>query len=168
MHRRLPIVTSGAQDAVDAGLFWRVTVPAVGSVEAVPAAFNLQGASSFSGEHIRMSQFSVMEPSSGPMLTVSVAGQAVYDSSNPTQCSSSTSPQFTGKIAVIDRGTCSFADKVCRAQMQGAVAAIIVNNVDGGAFTMGGHSWCADAFWRLFCPHSFHVCVGFAPSPFCP
>ena len=160
-------MTSGAQDAVDAGLFWRVTVPTVPDVEAVPAAFNPQDAASFSGEHNKMSQFSAMEPSSGLMLPVSVTGQAVYDSSNPTQCSSSTSPQFTGKIAVIDRGTCSFADKVCRAQMQGAVAAIIVNNVDGGAFTMGGHSWCADAFWRLFCPHSFHVYAGYAPSPFC-
>ena len=73
-----------------------------------------------------------------------LAGQAVYSSSNPTQCSDS-SPEFSGKVAVIDRGTCAFADKVCRAQLQGAVAAIVVNNADGGeAFTMGGSSMCTN------------------------
>lgn len=43
-----------------------------------------------------------------------------------------------GKIAVIDRGDCSFVEKVLGAQMGGAVGAIVVNNVDGPPIAMGG------------------------------
>lgn len=38
---------------------------------------------------------------------------------------------FNGKIAVIDRGTCSFKTKTLNAQTAGATAVIIVNNVAG-------------------------------------
>ena len=43
----------------------------------------------------------------------------------------STSPivtDLTGKIAVIDRGTCNFSEKVLNAQKKGAIAVIILNN----------------------------------------
>lgn len=43
---------------------------------------------------------------------------------------------IAGKIAVIDRGTCNFAVKVRNAQLNGAVAAVIVNNA-AGVITMG-------------------------------
>ncbi|MBV9962589.1 MAG: M36 family metallopeptidase, partial [Parafilimonas sp.] len=43
-----------------------------------------------------------------------------------------------GKIAVIDRGDCSFDEKVLGAQLGGAVGAIIVNNIDGPPLAMGG------------------------------
>ena len=46
---------------------------------------------------------------------------------------------LSGKIAVIDRGNCTFVLKVEAAQNAGAVAVIIVNNT-GGLFTMGGAS----------------------------
>ncbi|MFQ5460183.1 MAG: PA domain-containing protein, partial [Anaerolineae bacterium] len=38
----------------------------------------------------------------------------------------------TGKIAVIVRGDCSFANKILRAQKEGAIAAVIVNHTPGG------------------------------------
>lgn len=44
---------------------------------------------------------------------------------------------LNGKIAVIRRGVCPFVEKVIFAQNAGAIAAIIVNNVDGGII-MGG------------------------------
>lgn len=47
-------------------------------------------------------------------------------------------PSMSGKIVVIRRGTCSFVDKVNRAQTEGAVAVIMVNNVAGAPFAMGG------------------------------
>ncbi len=50
-----------------------------------------------------------------------------------------------GKIAVIDRGDCSFAEKVLGAQLGGAVGAIIVNNVDGPPIVMGGSDAPANA-----------------------
>jgi PKD repeat protein len=47
---------------------------------------------------------------------------------------------LVGKIAVIDRGDCSFAIKVEAAQNAGALAVIIVNNAAGATFQMGGTS----------------------------
>ncbi len=44
---------------------------------------------------------------------------------------------LAGKIAVIDRGTCTFVIKVKNAQINGAVGAIIVNNV-AGQLSLGG------------------------------
>ena len=44
-----------------------------------------------------------------------------------------------GKIAVIDRGTCDFVTKVKAVQLLGAIAAIIINNVPGDPFAMGGN-----------------------------
>ncbi len=48
--------------------------------------------------------------------------------------------QVRNNIAVIDRGTCDFQDKVSNAQRNGAIGAIIVNNVDGGPVAMGAAS----------------------------
>ena len=47
----------------------------------------------------------------------------------------------TGKIAVIDRGACAFADKVANAEAAGAIGVVIVNSVPGDeVMTMGGTS----------------------------
>lgn len=45
---------------------------------------------------------------------------------------------LSGKIAILDRGGCSFAEKVERAQNEGALAVIIVNNQPNGIFAPGG------------------------------
>lgn len=44
----------------------------------------------------------------------------------------------SGKIVLIDRGGCSFVEKVLGAQLGGAAGVIIINNVDGPPITMGG------------------------------
>jgi hypothetical protein len=44
---------------------------------------------------------------------------------------------ISGKIAVIRRGSCSFVSKVVKAQDAGAIAVLIINNVDGDII-MGG------------------------------
>jgi len=44
---------------------------------------------------------------------------------------------ISGKIAIIDRGTCSFESKVQKVEEAGAIAAIIVNNQPSGTITMG-------------------------------
>ncbi|HRI14443.1 MAG TPA: S8 family serine peptidase [Verrucomicrobiota bacterium] len=49
-----------------------------------------------------------------------------------------------GKIALVDRGTCFFVDKVRAVQTAGAVGVIVVNNVDGPPFEMGGRGDTSD------------------------
>ncbi|RYV03417.1 peptidase M36 [Shewanella sp. OPT22] len=43
-----------------------------------------------------------------------------------------------GNIALIDRGACSFIDKILNAQNAGAIGVIVANNADGSAIRMGG------------------------------
>ena len=63
-----------------------------------------------------------------------VLGGDIYDA-----CETITNgSEIAGKIAVIRRGTCEFGFKVLAAQAEGAVAVIIVNNVQGSAVNMGG------------------------------
>ncbi|MBI3884093.1 MAG: M36 family metallopeptidase, partial [Sphingobacteriales bacterium] len=45
---------------------------------------------------------------------------------------------LTGKIVFIDRGNCNFTDKVLAAQNAGALAVIIIDNVNESPFAMGG------------------------------
>ena len=52
----------------------------------------------------------------------------VRDNAGLTLGCGSISNDLTGKIAVIDRGTCSFSEKVLNAQLKGAIAAIVINN----------------------------------------
>jgi len=53
-------------------------------------------------------------------------------------CTAATAGSLTGKVAIIDRGTCDFTVKVKNAQNAGAVAVLIANNVAGNAFAPGG------------------------------
>lgn len=48
--------------------------------------------------------------------------------------------RLDGRIALIDRGHCTFVEKALNAQRHGAVAVLIANNVDGPAPVMGGQS----------------------------
>jgi hypothetical protein len=66
----------------------------------------------------------------------------VNDGAAPTTdaCTSLPAGSMSGKIALIDRGTCDFVTKVKNAQTAGAIAAIIANNAGDSIFTMGGTS----------------------------
>lgn len=46
--------------------------------------------------------------------------------------------QVNGNIAMIDRGECTFIEKVLNAQASGATGVIVVNNVEGDPISMGG------------------------------
>lgn len=78
----------------------------------------------------------------GPALsTTGVTGDIVLvdDGTGTTSdaCEALTS-DFTGKIALIDRGSCTFVTKVKNAQNAGATGAIIANHLGDSIFTMGG------------------------------
>ena len=63
------------------------------------------------------------------------------DTAAPTRdgCTEAATPaNVAGKIAIIDRGTCTFAVKVKNAQLAGAIGVVIVNNSASGLPGMGG------------------------------
>ncbi|MFN7045852.1 MAG: PA domain-containing protein, partial [Flavobacterium sp.] len=65
----------------------------------------------------------------------------VIDNTAPTSDGCETITNATalnGKIALIRRGTCTFVTKVLAAQNAGAVAVIMMNNIDGTPIPMGG------------------------------
>ncbi|MGE6759589.1 myxosortase-dependent M36 family metallopeptidase [Corallococcus interemptor] len=74
-------------------------------------------------------------------------GQEAYDLSgeikvpdtNKDGCAAFPADTFTGKIALIDRGTCNFVVKSLNAQNAGALATVIANNAAGGTISMGGN-----------------------------
>ncbi|MPZ26048.1 MAG: hypothetical protein GEV12_06265 [Micromonosporaceae bacterium] len=78
----------------------------------------------------------------GPAPTAAgFAGQVVLvddGSANPTEGCGPVAPLPAGAIALIDRGTCPFTQKVANAQAAGAGAAIVANSEPGDPFTMGG------------------------------
>ena len=78
----------------------------------------------------------------GPDIsTVNVSGNVVLANDNVDPNADVCSPIMNsvgGKVALIERGTCTFASKVLLAQMSGALAAVIYNNVSGAPVTMGG------------------------------
>jgi len=78
------------------------------------------------------------------LTTTGVTGALalVNDGAAPTTdaCTSLPAGSMSGKIALIDRGTCDFVTKVKNAQTAGAIAAIIANNAGDSIFTMGGTS----------------------------
>ena len=68
-----------------------------------------------------------------------ISGQlALYGDAGNLGCVAATGTTLTGKIALIYRGTCSFAPKVKNAQLAGAIAVVVVNNVAGAPSVMGG------------------------------
>ena len=62
------------------------------------------------------------------------AGESTTDGCSPFE----NEDEIDGAIALIDRGTCLFVEKVANAQEAGADAAIIVNNAGDGLVVMGG------------------------------
>lgn len=61
------------------------------------------------------------------------------DDSFTNGCSAATNPEeLQGKIALIDRGTCFFTDKVKNAQDAGAIAVVIGNNQGNLPVSLGG------------------------------
>ncbi len=69
-----------------------------------------------------------------PAATSSVADRTIFDG-----CSAAENPaQVAGRLALIDRGQCSFVDKARNAQAAGAIGVLIVNNAGDAPIGLGG------------------------------
>ncbi len=90
--------------------------------------------------------YAAMPAEFGPPLTgVGLTGDLAVVNDGTSDATLGCNPlintdEIDGKIAVIDRGTCFFSDKVKNAQDAGAIAAVIVNNLPNGLPPMGGQN----------------------------
>ncbi|SMB84962.1 peptidase M36 fungalysin [Hymenobacter roseosalivarius DSM 11622] len=84
---------------------------------------------------------------SKPLTATPLTGKLVLAQSTPPTtagkseegCAAFTNgAAISGNIAVVYRGNCGFADKVQNAQIAGAIAVVVINNVSGGPTVMGG------------------------------
>ncbi len=73
----------------------------------------------------------------GPALT-STGKTGALSLTSPADGCTAISTTLTGKIAVLDRGTCSFIVKVKNAQLKGAIGVIVANNAGDSVISMGG------------------------------
>lgn len=80
-------------------------------------------------------------PGSGPALgadlTAPILDAATVAPSNALGCSAFPAGSFAGAFALIQRGTCGFADKVANATNAGAVGVLMFNNAGGPPIVMG-------------------------------
>lgn len=70
----------------------------------------------------------------------SLVGTPVYIGLADRPLSDELAAKVKGNIALIDRGAVTFFEKLNRANQAGAIAAVVVNNQDGPAISMGGGS----------------------------
>ncbi len=82
-------------------------------------------------------------PGDGPVISTTIQSTAIVDvqtlDGSGLGCAALPSSSLTGKLALIERGTCTFASKVGNATAAGAVAVVVYNNDPaGGIIYMGG------------------------------
>ncbi|MGH3923055.1 MAG: M36 family metallopeptidase, partial [Pseudonocardiaceae bacterium] len=86
-------------------------------------------------------EYEVVQAGFGPPVPaagISGSIELVNDGVGPTSDGCEPFTVTAGAIALMDRGTCNFTVKVKNAQVGGAAAAIVANNVAGAPFAMGG------------------------------
>jgi extracellular elastinolytic metalloproteinase len=80
----------------------------------------------------------------GPLTADVILALDPADTAGPSEtdgCSPLTNvAEVAGNIALLDRGTCPFVNKVINAQNAGAIGVIVANNAPGNPITMGGSS----------------------------
>lgn len=87
--------------------------------------------------------YAASEAAFGPALD-DAGVTANLAATTPANGCTAVAENLAGKIALIDRGTCSFKTKVRNAQLKGATGVLIANNVAGFPFTMGDDGTITD------------------------
>ncbi|MBN1967234.1 MAG: choice-of-anchor J domain-containing protein [Anaerolineae bacterium] len=85
-------------------------------------------------------------PGEGTAIAVNIDSQIRYSAANPLACTTFPAGFFAGSLALIQRGSCTFATKVANAAAAGATGVVIFNSVDGPPISMGGLTGTPPAF----------------------
>jgi minor extracellular serine protease Vpr len=144
-HGNNDLLAIGLDNAVDAGLVVAVAAgnsgPGPGTVESPGRARKVITVAASTNKHF------VGQPFTYPAGVGTTIGAAVGDfaalptgsynlfDTNSNGCSS-VDPGASGNLAIIDRGTCTFSQKVANAKAAGAVGVVIINNVAGDPTAM--------------------------------
>ena len=144
-HGNNDLLAHGLDNAVDAGLVVAVAAgnsgPGQGTLESPGRARKVITVAASTNQHF------VGQPLTYPAGGGTTIGAAVGDF-DPLPAASfdlfdtqsdgcaSVDPGASGKLALIDRGTCVFSQKVASAKAAGAVGVVIINNVAGDPIAM--------------------------------
>ncbi len=77
-------------------------------------------------------------PGENTSIVADVTGPIRYNPANNDGCTAFSAGYFTGAMALIQRGGCTFTVKVTNAANAGAIGVVIFNNVGGPPISMGG------------------------------
>jgi subtilisin family serine protease len=144
-HGNNDLLAHGLDNAVEAGLVVAVAAgnsgPGQGTLESPGRARKIITVGGSTNQHF------VGQPFTYPAGGGTTVGAAVGDfdplpadtfdlfDTHSNGCAS-VDPGASGKLAIIDRGTCTFSQKVANAKAAGAVAVLIINNVAGDPIAM--------------------------------
>ena len=139
------VLSTGLNNAVDAGVVVAVAAgnsgPGANTVESPGRAAKVITAGASTNQHFIGQQFTY--PSGGGTTIGAAVGEFaplptasfnLFDT-HSNGCTS-VDAGASGNLAIIDRGSCTFSQKVANAKSAGAVAVLIVNNVAGDPIAM--------------------------------
>ncbi len=140
------VLSIGMDNAVDAGVVVAVSAgnngPGPGTLGSPARARKVITVGASTNQHFVGEPFTY--PSGGGTTVGAAVGDfdplptASYDLFDTmSDGCTSVDPGASGKLAIIDRGTCFFSQKVANAKAAGAVGVVIINNVAGDPIAMG-------------------------------
>ena len=144
-HGNNDLLANGLDNAVDAGVVVAVAAgnsgPGGGTIESPGRARKVITVGASTNQHFVGQPFTY--PAGGGTTIGAAVGEfpalptASYDlfDTNSTACTS-VDPGASGKLAIVNRGTCTFSTKVRNAIAAGAVGVLVINNVAGDPTAM--------------------------------
>ena len=144
-HGNNDLLAIGLDDAVDAGLVVAVAAgnsgPGAGTIESPGRARKVITVGASTNQHFVGQPFTypagggtTIGAAVGEFLALPTASYDLFDT-NSTACTS-VDPGASGKLAIVNRGTCTFSTKVRSAIAAGAVGVLVINNVAGDPTAM--------------------------------
>src|SRR5437762_7600890 len=144
-HGNNDLLAIGLDNAVDAGLVVAVAAgnsgPGAGTVESPGRARKVITVGASTNQHFVGQPFTypagvgtTIGAAVGEFPALPTASYNLFDT-NSTSCTS-VDPGASGKLAIVNRGTCTFSTKVRNAIAAGAVGVLVINNVAGDPIGM--------------------------------